>query len=105
MVAKRKAMIEHQRAESERRARKIARAAQEAERLVEDTREVSSTPPDFAQFVIGKFKDRYPNFYVSCERAWQALQKKRDSVGDRSRHIINMVAEWDKEKEDENQYY
>ncbi|AKT49092.1 hypothetical protein ADJ70_09315 [Olsenella sp. oral taxon 807] len=48
--------------------------------MLKNAQEVDSAPSIFAQFVIDRIKGKYPNFYARCETAWQALQKKRDSV-------------------------
>lgn len=108
-LAKQKAEIARQRAENDRRARLVAERAREVERLVKDAREVSSEPSGFAQFLIAKVKGRYPNFYASCERAWQGLQRKREDVRDRARDIslrFGDLLEADEHKhDDESQYY
>lgn len=72
---------------------------------MKDAQEVNSEPSGFAQFVVSKVKERYPNFYAGCERAWQALQKKRDDSKYRARRLMDKVSEWDKQKDDEDQYY
>lgn len=86
-------MIEHQTAEGERRAREIARGAREADRLLSDARETSEAPSSFAQFVAGKAKEKAPKFYAWCEAQWQKIRKQREASKERSRRIMDMVAE------------
>ena len=104
-LTERESEIARQKAVNDRRAHLIADKAKEVDELLKDVQEVNSAPSGFAQFVIDKVKERYPNFYAHCERAWQTIQNKRDASKDRARRLIDMVAEWDKPKDDEDQYY
>ena len=90
---------------NDRRAYLIADKAKQVDELLKDAQEMGSAPSGFAQFVIDKVKEKYPKFYAGCERAWQTIQNKRDASKDRARRLIDMVAEWDKPKDDEDQYY
>lgn len=101
--------IARQKAENDRRARLIADRAKQVDELMKDAQEVDSAPSGFAEFVIDKVKERYPKFYANCEKTWQALQKKRDSVKNRARDIslrFGDLLEADEHKyDDESQYY
>ena len=97
--------LSRQKAENDRRTRLIAdKAKKQIDELLKDAQEVDFAPSGFAQFVIDKVKGKYPQFYTNCERAWQAIRNKRDVSKDRARHIMDMVAEWDNPKDDEDQY-
>lgn len=85
--------IARQKAENDRRACLIANKEKEVDELLKDVQEVNSAPSGFAQFVIDKVKEKYPNFYAGCERAWQALQKKRDSVKERAYEVRGWMEE------------
>lgn len=101
--------IARQKAENDRRARLIADKAKQVDELMKDAQEVDSAPSGFAEFVIDKVKERYPNFYANCEKTWQALQKKRDSVKNRARDISlrfgNLLEADEHKHDDESQYY
>lgn len=92
-LAAREDEIVRQKAENDRRTRLIADKAKQADELLKDAQEVTSVPSGFAQFVIEKVKGKYPQFYANCERAWQALQKKRDSVKERAYEVRGWMEE------------
>ena len=104
-LTERESEIARQKAVNDRRAHLIADKAKQVDELLKDAQEMGSAPSGFTQFVIDKVKEKYPNFYAGCERAWQTIQNKRDASKDRARRLIDMVAEWDKPKDDEDQYY
>lgn len=104
-LTERESEIARQKAANDRRAHLIANKAKQVDALLKDAQEMGSAPSGFTQFVIDKVKEKYPNFYANCERAWQTIQNKRDASKDRARRLIDMVAEWDKPKDDEDQYY
>lgn len=101
--------IARQKAENDHRARLIADRAKQVDELMKNAQEVDSTPSGFVEFVIGKVKEMYPNFYANCEKTWQALQKKRDSVKNRARDISlrfgNLLEADEHKHDDESQYY
>lgn len=75
---------------------------------LEDAQDVDSVPSGLAEFVIGKVKEMYTNFYANCEKTWWALQKKRDSVKNRARDIslrFGNLLEADERKHDDDSQY
>lgn len=89
---------------------KIGNLEDVQERVADAEDELAELEPKHAQAKkdiedADKVKEKYPNFYANCERAWQTIQNKRDASKDRARRLMDMVAEWDKPKDDEDQYY
>lgn len=85
--------LTEQKSENDRRARLIADKAKEVDKLLKDAQEVSYAPSSFAEFVINKVKEKYPNFYANCERTWQKLQAKRNNVRNRAREVPSWMSE------------
>ena len=82
--------------------KKIADKVKEVDKLLKDAQEVSSVPSKFADFVINKVKEKYPNFYANCEKAWQKLQAKKNNVRNRASELPSWMREMDEAYEHRN---
>lgn len=80
----------------------IADKVKEVDKLLKDAQEVNSVPSKFADFVINKVKEKYPNFYAHCEKTWKKLQEKSNNVRNRVRELPSWMREMDEAYEHRN---
>lgn len=96
--------IARQKAKNARKTLLIDEDMQKVDKLLKDAQEVADAPSGFTQFLIDKVKERYPNFYANCQKAWDAMivNKKVDLEARRRRlHDFDDIVEANRRLDEE----